>query len=101
MFAPPDGPVRTLTDALSVAPVTLAMMTWGTLALEAVLAIAIVLPKHAKLILLPAGIAFHLVIAVLMGLWSFAFATWAGLVIAWPGTRDLSRKARAIAVEAG
>jgi hypothetical protein len=31
--------------------------------------------------LLPAAVLFHLSIAVTMGLWSFAFAMWAGLLL--------------------
>lgn len=81
MFAP-AGYLRPFTDAITLAPVPLALLTWGTLVLEAALAIAIVLPRRVKLVLLPLGLALHLGIAVMMGLWSFAFAMWAGLIIA-------------------
>lgn len=84
MFGPAGG-LRNITDALMVQPIPVALVTWGTLFLEFFLGISIFLPRAYKLILLPLGLAFHLGIAVMMGLWSFAFAMWAALLLAlWP-----------------
>ncbi|MBT2544839.1 hypothetical protein J7E99_30065 [Streptomyces sp. ISL-44] len=62
-------------------PLGVAALTWGPLVLEIVLAAALLLPQKVRWALLPAGILFHLGIAVVMGLWSFAFAMWAGLLL--------------------
>lgn len=80
MFGPP-APISYLTDWLSVEPLPLAAMTWGTLVLEFLLGISITLPRRWKQPLLVAGLLLHLGIAVLMGLRSFAFAMWAGLLL--------------------
>lgn len=81
----PAGSLRSVVDALMLQPLLVVGMTWGSLALEFMLGIAIFLPTKAKRALLPAGILFHLSIALTMGLWSFALTMWAGLVIyLWP-----------------
>lgn len=102
MFAP-SGLVRSLMEAVTVWPVSLAAVTWLPMVLEAALAIAIFLPRRARHVLLPFGLLFHFVIAILMGLWSFGFVMWGGLIIAlwWDGSavdqlRDFRRKRRGI-----
>lgn len=62
-------------------PLGVAAMTWGPLVLEIALAAALLMPQRVRWMLLPAGILFHLFIAVVMGLWSFAIAMWAGLLL--------------------
>ncbi|WP_319593648.1 sporulation-delaying protein SdpB family protein [Streptomyces sp. ID05-04B] len=62
-------------------PVGVAAMTWGPLALELALAAALLMPQKARWMLLPAGVFFHLCIATVMGLWSFALAMCAGLLM--------------------
>lgn len=87
MFGP-TGPLREVTDALMVLPWPVALATWGTLALEFALGISLFLPPAAKRVILPLGLAFHLSIALTMGLWSFAFAMWGALILALcPGGR--------------
>ncbi|MFE7933361.1 sporulation-delaying protein SdpB family protein [Streptomyces sp. NPDC057456] len=62
-------------------PVGVAAMTWGPLVLELALAAALLMPQKVRWALLPAGVLFHLCIAVVMGLWSFALAMCAGLLL--------------------
>ncbi|MEU5769054.1 sporulation-delaying protein SdpB family protein [Streptomyces asoensis] len=62
-------------------PLGVAAMTWGPLVLEIALAGALLLPQRVRWMLLPAGVLFHLGIAVVMGLWSFALAMCAGLLL--------------------
>ncbi|MEW2033045.1 sporulation-delaying protein SdpB family protein [Streptomyces roseifaciens] len=73
--------LRPLTDPVVYAPVGVAALTWLPVALELALAAALLMPQRKRWVLLSLGIAFHLGIAVLMGLWSFAFAMWAGLLL--------------------
>jgi sporulation delaying protein B len=58
-----------------------ALMTWGPVALEFCLAVALVLDKRHWRYLLLAGVGFHIGIALLMGLVSFALAMCAALVL--------------------
>ncbi|WP_061918936.1 sporulation-delaying protein SdpB family protein [Streptomyces bungoensis] len=76
-----SGWLRPLLDAVARQPVGVAIMTWLPLVLELSLAAALLLPQKVRWMLLPAGILFHLGIAVVMGLWSFALAMWAGLLL--------------------
>ncbi|MFE0045140.1 sporulation-delaying protein SdpB family protein [Streptomyces albireticuli] len=73
--------LRPLTDPVVRSPAGVAALTWVPVALELALAAALLMPQRRRWALLPLGIAFHLGIAVLMGLWSFAFAMWAGLFL--------------------
>ncbi|MCS0601411.1 HTTM domain-containing protein [Streptomyces sp. LP11] len=75
------GWLHPLLDAIVRHPVGVALMTWLPLGLELSLAAALLLPQRVRWILLMAGFMFHLGIAVVMGLWSFALAMWAGLLI--------------------
>ncbi|MFD3775126.1 sporulation-delaying protein SdpB family protein [Streptomyces sp. NPDC058612] len=79
-FGAPDW-LRPALNVVVDTPVGVATLTWGPLVLEIVLAAALLLPQKVRWALLPAGIAFHLGIAIVMGLWSFAFAMWAGLLL--------------------
>jgi antimicrobial peptide system SdpB family protein len=69
-----------LQPVLSFGP-TVAALTWGTMALEFCLAIALVLPRRRWTPLLVGGLLLHSGIAVLMGLWSFALAMFAALIL--------------------
>lgn len=79
-FGAPDW-LRPAVNAIVHHPAGVAAMTWGPLVLEIALAAALLMPQKARWMLLPAGVLFHLSIAVVMGLWSFAFAMWAGLLL--------------------
>ncbi|WP_405448158.1 sporulation-delaying protein SdpB family protein [Streptomyces erythrochromogenes] len=79
-FGAPDW-LRPALNLVIDNPVGVAAMTWGPLMLEIVLAAALLMPQKVRWALLPAGVLFHLGIAVVMGLWSFAFAMWAGLLL--------------------
>lgn len=84
MFGP-AGALRSLMDWLMAQPIPVAAATWGTLILEFALGISIFLPQPVRRILLPLGIVLHLGIAIMMGLWSFAFTMWAALILLlWP-----------------
>ncbi|MER5938256.1 sporulation-delaying protein SdpB family protein [Streptomyces sp. NPDC001928] len=75
------GWLRPTVSAVVHSPLGVAAMTWGPLVLEIALAAALLMPQKVRWILLAAGVLFHLSIAVVMGLWSFAFAMWAGLLL--------------------
>lgn len=57
------------------------MLTWGVLVFEALLAASLVSGKRFRAWMLPAGLAFHLGIIVIHGLFSFFFAMAAALVL--------------------
>ncbi|MEV0258552.1 sporulation-delaying protein SdpB family protein [Streptomyces sp. NPDC050732] len=75
------GWLRPALNAVVHHPIGVAAMTWGPLVLEIALAAALLMPQKVRWILLPAGVLFHLSIAVTMGLWSFALAMWGGLLL--------------------
>lgn len=56
-------------------------LTWGTLALEAILGGAIFMPYRRKLPALRAGVLFHALIALTMGLVSFGLAMIAAVIL--------------------
>ncbi|GIG92219.1 sporulation-delaying protein SdpB family protein [Plantactinospora endophytica] len=58
-----------------------AALTWGSMALEFALVFGLFAPRHRWPLLLAGGVALHLGIAVLMGLWSFGLAMFAALVL--------------------
>lgn len=62
-------------------PLTLALLTWGTLVLELLLAVGLLLPERARQRVLLAGIAFHSAIAITMGLVSFGLAMFGALIL--------------------
>ena len=75
------GPLLALTET---AP-GVALLTWTPIALELALATSILMSPRARRILLPVGISFHLAIAAMMGLVSFAFSMIAALILLlWP-----------------
>jgi len=76
------GWLRPLMDLITGSPLGVTAITWGSIALEFALAIAIFLGPQAKRVLLAAGLLFHTGIAVHMGLVSFLAATSAGLLLA-------------------
>jgi antimicrobial peptide system SdpB family protein len=80
MFGAPGWLRWPVQHLLSFGPVV-AGLTWGTLALEFTLAIALFLPRRRWPALLVAGLALHAGIAVLMGLWSFSLCMSAALVL--------------------
>ncbi|GGP53042.1 sporulation-delaying protein SdpB family protein [Streptomyces sindenensis] len=75
------GWLHPVVDAVVRQPLGVAALTWVPLFIELGLALALLLPRRGRLYLLAAGFLFHLSIALMMGLWSFAFAMWAGLVL--------------------
>ncbi|GIJ24190.1 hypothetical protein Vlu01_48140 [Micromonospora lutea] len=75
------GWLQPVTDWMTDVPLLLAGLTWSPLVIEFALAIAVLLPARVRLRLLPAGIVLHLGIAVTMGLWSFALAMFAAVVL--------------------
>jgi antimicrobial peptide system SdpB family protein len=56
-------------------------VTWGALILELLLFAALLMPKQKQYLMLAAGLAFHLAIALTMGLISFGLAMAAALVL--------------------
>lgn len=81
---PMFGPAGWLGDgalALSANPWLVGAATFGSLAVEACLAVAFLYGRRGKLYALCVGIAFHAVIAVIMGLYSFSLAMIALLIL--------------------
>ncbi|MFV0138248.1 sporulation-delaying protein SdpB family protein [Streptomyces sp. HMX87] len=62
-------------------PLGVALMTWIPLVIEASLVLCLLLPQRLRWWAMGAGIAFHLAIALTMGLWSFALAMSGGIVV--------------------
>ena len=75
------GWLRPILDWILAAPLGVVLLTWGPLALEFALATALLLPAGPRAALLRLGIAFHLSIAVFMGISTFAVAMIAALVL--------------------
>ena len=88
-FGPPMW-LRPLVLAIVREPLGVAAFTWGPIVLEFVLALALVMDRRYRVWLLGPGIAFHVAIAMLMGLVSFATAMCAALLLyLWPMQRAL------------
>ncbi len=79
-FGTPDW-IKPLMLTLVTTPLTLALMNWGAIVLELLLALGLVMPKRTWRYLFAAGISFHLIIAVLMGLISFGLAMFGALLL--------------------
>ncbi|MEU5755077.1 sporulation-delaying protein SdpB family protein [Streptomyces sp. NPDC047829] len=62
-------------------PLGVALMTWIPLAIEGSLVLCLLLPQRLRWWAMGAGITFHLAIALTRGLWSFALAMSAGIVV--------------------
>lgn len=93
MFGPSE-PLRETIAAMVLNPWLLAAATWGTLAIEFALGIALLLPRALRWPLLIAGVSLHVSIAVVMGLWSFAFTMVGGLLLLLIPERDVIALAR-------
>lgn len=68
-------------SAVTNLPAGVALLTWGALALEIVLGLALLLPKRLRPLLLASGLLFHDMIALSMGLISFDCAMSAALLL--------------------
>ncbi|GHJ47183.1 hypothetical protein Cs7R123_45250 [Catellatospora sp. TT07R-123] len=79
-FGAPDW-LRPLTDVITDSPVGVSLLTWSSIALEFALAVAILLRPPAKRLLLWAGLLFHDLIALTMGLISFDLAMSGALLL--------------------
>ncbi|MEV0633395.1 sporulation-delaying protein SdpB family protein [Streptomyces sp. NPDC050619] len=75
------GWLHTLVGPVLANPVGVAALTWAPLFVEISLAATLLLPQRVRFFTLTAGVIFHFSIAVMMGLWSFAMAMWAGLLL--------------------
>lgn len=73
--------LRPVTDLITHSPVGVAALTWGSVALEFALALAIVLNPAIRRVLLAAGLLFHGFIAIDMGLVSFGAAMAGALLL--------------------
>lgn len=73
--------LRPITDTLTGSPLGVALLTWSPLAIELALALAILTGPRSRRALLVTGIAFHGVIALTMGLVSFAVAMTGALLL--------------------
>ncbi len=70
-----------VTSAITGSPFGVSILTWGAIALEIALGLALLLPGGSRRVLLAAGLAFHDAIALSMGLISFDFAMSASLLL--------------------
>jgi sporulation delaying protein B len=75
------GWLRPIVDPVVLTPAGAAFTTWGPVALEFALAIALVLDRRWWAPLLVVGLGFHLGIGLMMGLPSFALAMCAALIV--------------------
>jgi antimicrobial peptide system SdpB family protein len=75
------GWLRPVVDALTGSPAGVAALTWSSIGLELTLAVAILLRPAAKRLLLVAGLVFHGLIAVTLGLLSFDAAMSGALLL--------------------
>ena len=73
--------LQPITTAVTSQPLGVALLTWGSIALEILLGIALLLPARIRPYLLSAGLLFHDGIAVSMGLVSFDCAMTAALLL--------------------
>jgi antimicrobial peptide system SdpB family protein len=62
-------------------PIFLVLMTWGAIVLEVSLALGLVLPRKKWRVLLVIGLVFHVLIALVFDLGSFALAMMAALIL--------------------
>lgn len=70
-----------------------ALMTWLPLFIEITLAAALLLPQRARYVAMWAGLLFHFLIGMMMGLWSFALAMAGGiLVLCLPPGATITRR---------
>ncbi|GIG62090.1 hypothetical protein Lfu02_64620 [Longispora fulva] len=74
--------LRPAMDVLTSSPAGVAALTWGSMALEFALAVAILLGPGPRRALLCCGLVFHCFIALHMGLVSFYAAMAGGLLLA-------------------
>ncbi|GIH11518.1 hypothetical protein Rhe02_95850 [Rhizocola hellebori] len=76
-----SGLARPIAEFLTDSPVGVAMMTWSSIALEFALAVALLLRPPLRRWLLLAGLVFHGLIALSMGLISFSTAMSGALLL--------------------
>ncbi|TQK98406.1 antimicrobial peptide system SdpB family protein [Streptomyces puniciscabiei] len=73
--------LNTLIAPIIATPLGVALMTWAPLAIELSLAVCLLLPQRQRWWVMSAGLVFHLSIALIMGLWSFALAMAGGILV--------------------
>lgn len=73
--------LRPFVEAITLSSLGVALLTWSVLLLEFLLGISMLLARSARTPLLWGGILFHLGIAILFGLWSFAIVMFAALIL--------------------
>ncbi|MFI5825308.1 sporulation-delaying protein SdpB family protein [Streptomyces rishiriensis] len=73
--------LNTLIAPIIATPLGVALMTWIPLSIELSLAIGLLLPQRQRWWVMSAGLLFHLSIALIMGLWSFALAMAGGILV--------------------
>lgn len=73
--------LATLVTPVIGTPLGVALMTWLPLVIEGSLAISLLLPQRLRWWAMGAGLLFHLSIALMMGLWSFALAMAGGILL--------------------
>jgi hypothetical protein len=66
-----------------------ALLTWGVIVIEALLAAGLLASKPARKLLLSAGIALHLAILVFQGLFSFSITMFGALILFLRPVEDL------------
>ncbi|MGW7301734.1 sporulation-delaying protein SdpB family protein [Streptomyces sp. NPDC054829] len=84
----------TLVEPVITSALGVALMTWLPLLIEGSLVVSPLLPQRLRWWAMGAGLLFHLSIALMMGLWSFALAMAGGiLVLCLPLGSSLSLRA--------
>ncbi|QHC70946.1 sporulation-delaying protein SdpB family protein [Rathayibacter sp. VKM Ac-2801] len=77
-----SGPVEPVILWITASPLGTAALTWGTIALECLLAILILGTSRMRMLALALGLLLHAAIIVTIGLWSFSFTMIGSLVLA-------------------
>ncbi|MYR46124.1 sporulation-delaying protein SdpB family protein [Streptomyces sp. SID5910] len=79
-FGPAPWLATLVTPVVSTA-LGVALMTWVPLVIELSMAVCLLIPFHIRRYVMAAGLLFHLSIAGMMGLWSFALAMAGGIIV--------------------
>lgn len=79
-FGPPPW-LAPLFEWVVSTPWGVAALTWVPLFIEISLAATLLLPQRARWAVMAAGVGFHLMIATVMGLWSFALTVAGGILV--------------------
>ncbi|MCV7424545.1 hypothetical protein H7K45_28780 [Mycobacterium yunnanensis] len=80
-------------------PVLEAALTWAPIVIEVAVGVSLLLPRRFRALLLPPALLLHLMVAVVLGLWSFSVVMWGCLIfLLVPMGTQFRRLARPVTV---